>query len=69
MSMGGFNVTSSPPCWRTKTKDRSLASFVRPPEVVTFTIVMGASGSWLKTSYNLLMTRRRKVYCTFHNPN
>ena len=28
-----FHVTSSPPCWWTKTKDLSLASFVRPPEV------------------------------------
>ena len=44
-------MTSSPPCWWTKTKDLSLASFVRPPEVVDFSIVIGVSGGWLKTSY------------------
>ena len=27
--IGGFQVTSSPPCWLTKTKDLSLAPFVR----------------------------------------
>ena len=39
--IGGFHVTSSRPCWWTKTKDLSLASFVRPPEVVHFSIVIG----------------------------
>ena len=33
---GGFQVTSSLQCWGTKTKDLSLAPFVRPPEVVHF---------------------------------
>ena len=47
----GFHVTSSPPCWWTKTKDLSLASFVRP-EVVRFSIVIGVSRDWLKTSYS-----------------
>ena len=42
---------SSPPCWWTKTKDLSLACFVRPPEVVHFTIVIGVSRGWLKASY------------------
>ena len=28
-----------------------LASFVRPPEVVLFFIVIGVSRGWLKTSY------------------
>ena len=32
-------MTSSPPCWWTETKDFSLASFVRPPEVVLFSIL------------------------------
>ena len=49
--IGGFHVTSSPPCWWTKTKDLSLASFVRPPEVVHFPVVLGVSRGWLKTSY------------------
>ena len=31
-NIGGFHVTSLPPCWWTKTKDLSLASLVRPPE-------------------------------------
>ena len=31
-------MTSSPPCWWTKTKDLPLASFVRPPEIVHFSI-------------------------------
>ena len=44
-------MTSSPPCWWTKTKDLSLASFVRPPEVVPFSIVIGVPRGWLKTSY------------------
>ena len=49
-------MTSSPPCWWTKTKEISLASFVRPPEVVLFFIVIGVSRGWLKTSYiSLLM--------------
>ena len=54
-SIGGFHVTSSPPCWWTKTKHLSLASFVRPPEVVHFTIVIGVSRGWLKTSYWLVV--------------
>ena len=38
-----------------KTKDFSLASFVRPPEVVLFFIVLGVPRGWLKTtSYNFL---------------
>lgn len=48
--IGGFQVTSSPPCWWTK-KKLSLASFVCPPEVVNFSFVIGVSRSWLKTSY------------------
>ena len=44
-------MTPWPPCWWTKTKDLSLASFVRPPEVVHFSIVIGVSRSLLKTSY------------------
>ena len=46
-------MTSSPPCWLTKTKYLSLASFIRPPEVVHFSIVIGFSiaRGWLKTSY------------------
>ena len=46
-------MTSLPPCWWTKTKDLSLASFVRPPKVVHFSIVIGVSRGWLKTSYTL----------------
>ena len=33
-------MTSSPPCWWTKTEDLSSASFVRPPEVVLFSILL-----------------------------
>ena len=36
----GFHVTSSTLCWWTKTKDLSLASFVRPPAFVHYTIVI-----------------------------
>ena len=39
--IGGFHVTLLPPCWWTKTKDLALASFVRPPEVVHFSVVIG----------------------------
>ena len=49
----GFHVTSSPPCWWTKTKDLSLASSVLPPGVVRFSIVIGVSRDWLKTSYRV----------------
>ena len=45
------HVTSSPPCWWTKTKAHLLESSVRPPEVVHFSIVIGVSRGWLKTSY------------------
>ena len=44
-------MTSSPPCWWTKTKDLSLASFVRPPEVVLFSILLLVS---LRLVENLL---------------
>ena len=47
-------MTSSPPCWSTKTKDLSLASFVGPPEVVHFSIVVGVSRGRFKTSYSLI---------------
>ena len=33
-------MTSSPPCWWAKAKDLSLASFVRPPKVVLFSILL-----------------------------
>ena len=62
---GGFHVTSSPLCWWTKTKDLSLAPFVCPPEVVHFSIVIGVSRCWLKTSYcvkALLKLPGRKLY-------
>ena len=51
-TIGGFHVTSLPPCWWMKIKDLSLSSFVRPPEVVHFPIVNGVSRGWLKTSYS-----------------
>ena len=41
--IGGLHVTSSPPWWWTKTINISLASFVRPPAIVHFTIVIGVS--------------------------
>ena len=50
--MGGFHVKSSPPFWWTKTKDLSLASFVRPPEVIHFSIVVGVYRGWLITSHS-----------------
>ena len=49
VKINGFHVTSSPPCLWTKTKDLSLSSFVRLPEVVHFTIVTGFPRGWLKT--------------------
>ena len=51
LPIGGFHVTSSLPCWWTKTKDLLLASFVRPAEVALFFIVIGVSGGCLKISY------------------
>ena len=44
-------MTSSPPYAWTKTKHFSLTSFVCPPEVVHFSIVIGVPRGWLKTSY------------------
>ena len=41
--IGGLHVNSSPPCWWTKTIDISLASFVRLPAILHFTIVIGVS--------------------------
>ena len=46
-----FNKWSSPPCWWTKTKDLSLAPFVRPPAIVDYIIVISVSGDWLQTIY------------------
>ena len=57
----GFYVTSSQLCWWTKTKDLSLDSFVRPPEVVYFSNVIGASRSWLKTSYCICIIRYMEI--------
>ena len=51
-------MTSSPPCWWSKTKDLSLPSFVRPPEDVHFSVVIGVSRGWLKTSYRELKQGR-----------
>ena len=55
---GGFHITSLqlPPSWWTKTKDRSLAPFVRPPAVVHYIIVICVSEGWLQTS-NLVVSR------------
>ena len=47
--VGGFHVTSSPPCWWTKAKDLSLAPFVRSPAIVNCIIVISVSGDWLQT--------------------
>ena len=52
--IGGFHVTSSPPCWWTKTIDLSLAPFVRPPAFVRFTTVICVSRDWLPTTYSRL---------------
>ena len=49
--IGGFHVTSSPPCQWTVTKDRSLARFVCPPAFVHFTIVICVSRDGMKTTY------------------
>ena len=46
----GFQVTSSPPCWWTKTKDLSLAPFVRPPAIVHCSIGICVSRDWLQTT-------------------
>ena len=50
-SKGGFHVTSSPPSWWTKTKDLSLASFVLPPAIVHYIIVICVSRDRLQTTY------------------
>ena len=44
-------------------KDLSLASFVRPPEVVYFSIVIGVPRGWLKTSYRKRSLRVKSVFC------
>ena len=49
-TIGGLHVTSSPSCWWIKTIDLSLDIFVRPPAIVHFTIVIGVSRDWLKTT-------------------
>ena len=41
--IGGLHVNSSPPCWWTKMIDISLASYVRPPAIVRFIIVIDVS--------------------------
>ena len=68
-------MTSSPPCWLTKTKDLSLASFVRPPEDVHFYVVIGVSRGWLKTSYktsfpgsSLFLPRESTLVAAGHVP-
>ena len=48
--MGGFHMRSSPPCWWTKTKDRSLVPFVRPPTILHYGIVNCVSRDWLQTT-------------------
>ena len=59
--IGGFHVTSSPPCWWTETRDLSLAFFVRPTEVVHFSIVIGVSRSWLKRSIQPIS----RIFCHY----
>ena len=57
-------MTSLPPCWWTKNvKDLSLASFVRPPKVVHFSIVIGVSRDRLKTSYTQLSKKVKEYLC------
>ena len=61
-------MTSSLLRWWTKTKDLSLASLVRPREVIHFSIVISVFRAWLKMSYlkanvvvkslNLVFSRR-----------
>ena len=52
-AIGGFHVTSSPACWWTVNKDRSLARFVCPPAFVYFTIVICVSRDCMKTTYGV----------------
>ena len=49
--IGGFHVTSWPPFWWTRTKDFSLAPFVRPPAIVHCSIVICVPSDWLLTTY------------------
>ena len=51
--IGGFDVTSSPPCWWTKTKDLSLAPFVCPPAIVHCSIVICVSRDRLQTTFTI----------------
>ena len=61
---GGFHVTSSSPCWWTKTKDLSLAPFVCPPAIVHCSIVICVSIDWLQTLY-FPVTISKKRGCLF----
>ena len=62
--IGGFRVTSSRPCWWTRTIDFSLAPFVRPPAFVHFTIVICISRDWLPPTYTYMYRYRYKMSCT-----
>ena len=50
-TINGFHVTSTSPCWWTKTKDSSLAPFVCAPAIVHYSIVICVSRDWLQATY------------------
>ena len=50
-TIDGFHVTSTSPCWWTKTKDPSLAPFVCAPAIVHYSIVICVSRHWLQATY------------------
>ena len=52
--IGGFHVTSSPPCWWTKPNDLIFAPFVRPPEIVHCSTVICVFRDWLQTTYEVI---------------
>ena len=54
--MGCFHVTSSLPCWWTKTKDLSLSPFVRLPAIIHFL----SQEIGCKPSVQLAASRQRK---------
>ena len=49
--IGGFHVTSSPPCWWTVNKKLLISSFCLSTTIVHFTIVICVSRDCMKTTY------------------
>ena len=64
-TLSHFHVTSSPPCWWTKTKDLSLAFFVRPPALLSVSREIGCEPplmSFLVLSNIPLAKNKNKIH-------